>query len=156
MEPHNPIGTAFRENTIIDSFVEEMLNFTGLPNTYNSIYYQSSIRLAICPPNITSIYQRTFQACRNLLACAIPASCTSWGDLCFYNATSLKALILFSKTPMGYFRQLQGCPTKLYVPDDSVDTYKGTWTSFVSRIYGHSQLAIDYPEYYERFIHIYD
>ena len=43
---------------------------------------------------------------------------------------------------------------RVYVPDDAVNTYKstGNWNRHSSLIYGHSQLAIDHPEYYERYI----
>ena len=44
------------------------------------------------------------------------------------------------------------------MPDDSVSAYKGAsyWSNYASSIFGFSQLAIDYPEYYDAYMHIYD
>lgn len=93
--------------------------------------------------------------------CVIPPTFTSAGAYLFYadNITALKASIWFPTTPptlsSNSLSRLRG---KIYVPDVSVSAYKSAsyWSNYASSIYGFSQLAIDYPEYCEAYIHIYD
>lgn len=44
----------------------------------------------------------------------------------------------------------------IYVPDNSVSAYKSAnyWSAIASRIYGFSQLAVDYPEYYAKYVNL--
>ena len=70
-------------------------------------------------------------------------------------------VIMFPVTPPTCLQgnnSLTRANSNFYVPDDSVSAYKSAsyWSNYASSIYGFSQLAIDYPEYYEAYMHIYD
>lgn len=65
----------------------------------------------------------------------IPASVTSIGDKAFYNIDTLTSLTFLSETPatLGqHALDTNNCP--IYVPADSVDTYKSAWSNYASRI----------------------
>ena len=146
-------------NTVIVNLID-LLNFASVTSFANNSFYNcSSIRFAVLPPNLVTMNQRGFQGCTSLLVCTIPSTFRTFGDLAFYNSTRIRALIFFCETPPSYNRTLNSTGSrKVYVPDDSVEAYKAAsgWSSYASSIYGHSQLAIDYPDYYEQYIHIYD
>lgn len=96
------------------------------------------------------------QHCTNLLVYVAPATLTSIaGRNWFYNDKKAKAFIIKSVNPPTLAaRFLQNATGKVYVPDDSVNTYKAAnnWSTNASSIYGFSQLAIDYPTYYDMYI----
>lgn len=98
----------------------------------------------------------------NVDVIVVPETCTILGGNGFINSNNIKALILKRGEVEGQYTGVQYRGTiyqysssfRVYVPDDAVNTYKsaGNWNQRSSLIYGHSQLAIDHPEYYERYI----
>lgn len=92
----------------------------------------------------------------------VPETCTTLRGNRFINSSHIKALILKRGEVSGQYTEVQYSGTitgysssfRVYVPDNAVSTYKsaGVWNQRSSLIYGHSQLAIDHPEYYERYI----
>lgn len=154
-----PLGTVFQSNSLISTGID-MLLFTAV-TTANSLFASNSnIKIGVCPPNTVSGV-RTFDRCPDMLVCTIPPKFNSAGIYLFYygGTTQLKASIWFPTTPPTISSaSLQGIGGRIYVPDESVADYKAAqyWSNYASSIYGFSQLAIDYPDYYERYIHIYD
>lgn len=148
------LGTVFDKNTLIVN-TADFLNFTAVTTepTISSTY---SLLYCICPPNITKMNSNAHQHCTNLLVYVAPATLTSIaGRNWFYNDRKAKAFIIKSVTPPTLAAQfLQYATGKIYVPDDSVNTYKAAnnWSTNASSIYGFSQLAIDYPTYYDMYI----
>lgn len=116
----------------------------------------------ICPPNLTSLGERSFQHSMNMRFCVIPSGVKVASSYTFYRDISgvRTRSLWFPTTPptinSNTLRNRDG--NTIYVPDASVADYKAAqyWSSYASSIYGFSQLAIDYPDYYERYIHIYD
>lgn len=90
-----------------------------------------------------------------MLVWVTPSCFRGFGRYTIYGCLKLQALIFKATTPPTIistsFSYSKG---KIYVPDDAVDTYKGAelWSDKASNIYSHSQLAIDYPDYYEKYI----
>ena len=73
----------------------------------------------------------------------------------WYYDRVLQAIILKPVNPPAVVSNTFSYHTgKFYVPDDSLEAYKTAenWSGVASLIYGYSQLAIDYPEYYEKYI----
>ena len=118
----------------------------------------SQLTHMVLPPSVETSGEGLNQHCTKLLLWVSPPNYKSGGNNSFYNCRALKAIIFNAITPPtipSYF--LTYSTGKLYVPDNSIEAYKAAsgWSGYESKIYGHSQLAIDYPDYYE-YIHIYD
>jgi hypothetical protein len=68
----------------------------------------------------------------------IPSICIEIGDQCFYRCTSMQYIKCLAGTPPylgnNAFDYTNNCP--IYVPDNSVDTYKSAtnWSIYASRI----------------------
>lgn len=118
------------------------LSTVDIPNsvTYLLRTFENCVSLeSIVIPNVVStIGDSTFGKCRKLSSITIPASVNSIGDFAFYDCTGLKQVVLLPEIPpvigVYVFMDTNNCP--LYVPADSIDTYKNDaqWKTFASRI----------------------
>lgn len=91
----------------------------------------------VIPNSVTSLYQRSFIQSTALTNMVIPSSVTSIGLYCFYQCSNLVSLTFLRETPPTLPTNALGSTSgskKLYVPADSVETYKSTWTSFANII----------------------
>ena len=91
------------------------------------------------PNSVTSIGGYAFYYCKGLTSVTIPDSVTSIGGYAFGYCSSLTNIIIQATTPptlanTNAFSNTNNCP--IYVPSESVDTYKAAtkWSSFASRI----------------------
>ena len=121
--------------------------------------YCSGLTSVTIGSGVTSIGQSAFNGCRSLTNIAIPDSVTSIGNSAFYNCTSLSSCTIGSGVTSIGSSVFYGCnylmgvtieattpPTlgnnalsgyfPIYVPCDSVNTYKAAsgWSSYASRI----------------------
>lgn len=86
----------------------------------------------------TSIGSRAFFECKSLSTVTIPNSVTSIEYGAFDNCTGLTSVTIEATTPptlgANAFNNTNNCP--IYVPAESVDTYKQAtnWSSYASRI----------------------
>ena len=100
--------------------------------------------------NYTTIGDRTFRNCSGLTEVTIPANISSIGDMAFYGCTSLQYIVCKGTTPatLGFntLTNTNECP--IFVPDSSVDIYKGRWTDYRDRIKAMSEYEqwIEYLE----------
>ena len=155
------IGTKFKNNTSITSFVE-LPYFTGAVAYDNSHYYYNAqnnngtifynctkMRKVKIPEGVTDM-QNTFRNCKALAFIDLPSTVIKTAGYIWSN-TPAKCLICRAATPPTFtqgdvYGKLN--PTLgLYVPDASVDTYKATsrWSAFASYIKPLSQFDVDYP-----------
>ena len=90
---------------------------------------------------VTSLSDGCFNNCYSVSSITIGTGVTSIGTSCFYNCSGLTSITCLPTVPptMGglMFIYTNNCP--IYVPDDSVDTYKSSWTEYSNRIYPLSQ-----------------
>ena len=89
------------------------------------------------PNTLTTIGKGAFQNCdENLTSITIPENVTSIGDSAFYDCEVLEEVICLATTPptLGteVFDNTHNCP--IYVPADSVNTYKTAWSQYEDRI----------------------
>lgn len=130
------------------------MNFTGV-TTIKGDFRSSTLKEAVLPPNATRIEADAFQWSSVMEVCVIPDGVTNITARQFYGCNNHPAIIFLPTTPPVYpsGTAVWGyCNGKIYVPDDSISAYNsaGSWSSVT--VYGFSQLAIDHPDYYERYI----
>jgi len=108
----------------------------------NFFDYCSSLKTVILPVNgLTLLGKLMFRGCNVLTGLEVPASVTSFGNDLFYDCKSMIYLKISSSVPPACSSANLGygfnAACKIYVPDDSVETYKGNswWSQYSSRIY---------------------
>ena len=104
--------------------------------TFQNCYSLSSITI---PDSVTSIGVYAFGSCRSLTTCTIGSGVTSIGNYAFNNCSGLTSVTIYATTPPtisnnSVFYNTNDCP--IYVPSESVDTYKNAlnWGLISSRI----------------------
>ena len=96
----------------------------------------SSLTSIDIPSGVTSIGSYAFNGCISLTSIDIPDSVTSIAGGAFYNCSGLTSIIFEATTPptLGVITlsNTNDCP--IYVPSESVEVYKSTWSNYASRI----------------------
>ena len=101
------------------------------------------------PSGTTKIRSFAFENCRNLTSVTIPETVEVIGGFSFGSCTSLTSITCLATVPptlddsiypVDPFNNTNNCP--IYVPAESVDTYKAAWTRYASRIVGYSPYAL--------------
>lgn len=102
-------------------------------------FKDSSITSLTIGSNPTSIGSSMFDNCTGLTTLVIPTNISSIGGYAFRNCTRLTSITVESVTPptlggIYVFNNTNDCP--IYVPSESVDTYKAAsgWKDYASRI----------------------
>lgn len=120
------------------------LTSINIPNSVTSIgqgafQYCTGLTSITIPDSVTSINVSILQNCTGLTNITIPNSVTYIGNIAFSNCTSLTSVTIQATTPptlgnANAFNNTNNCP--IYVPAESVDTYKSAtnWSSLASRI----------------------
>lgn len=91
------------------------------------------------PEGVTTIASRTFRYCNGLLKIVIPSTVTKISTQCI-NSISLSCIVSLPTTPptLEAATSIESIPTDcvIYVPDASVDAYKGAtnWSTYADRI----------------------
>ena len=105
---------------------------------YNQ-FFSSSITSLTIGSHPTSIGESMFQNCTGLTTLVIPSNISSIGGYAFRDCIGLTSITVESVTPptlggIYAFNNTNNCP--IYVPPESVDTYKAAsgWSSYASRI----------------------
>ena len=105
--------------------------------------------------NYTKIGYNTFKNCSGLTTVTIPANIREIESEAFYGCIKLDSIVCKATTPPTLtefganntiFTNTNECP--IFVPDNSVDIYKGRWTAYRDRIMGMSQYE-QWMEYLE-------
>ena len=92
----------------------------------------------IIPSTLTSIPRRCFYYARGLSSLEIPVSITSIGDEAFSDCMYMAYIVFYSTTPPtlgnNVFANVSS-DFKIFVPEESVDTYKSAWSEYADKIY---------------------
>ena len=87
--------------------------------------------------SVTNIGSQCFSSCSGLTSIDIPDLVTRLGYNCFVNCSGLTAITCLPTTPptsgWGMFDNTNNSP--IYVPNDSVGTYKSAWSDYAGRIF---------------------
>lgn len=93
----------------------------------------------IIPDSVTSIGQGAFYGCSSLTSIIIPSGVTGIGSGAFRNCSGLTSITVEATTPPTLLEGWSGgafygstCP--IYVPAESVEAYKTSWSSYADRI----------------------
>ncbi|MDY5042848.1 MAG: leucine-rich repeat domain-containing protein [Candidatus Cryptobacteroides sp.] len=123
------------------------LTSISIPESVTSIgggafYNCRSLTNISIPESVTAIGDYAFDGCSSLTSITIPESVASIGGMAFVNCRSLtstyiKATSLRTYGPYAF----DDCPTKIYVPSGSEETYKAGWPSYASRIVSYDYSA---------------
>ena len=84
--------------------------------------------------SVTTIGNNSFNGCTGLASVTIPNSVTTIGDGVLSGCTNLTAITILCETPPSIQSSALTSNCPIYVPANSVDLYKSTWTSFADRI----------------------
>ena len=120
----------------------------GSIESFPSIYYDgffegcSSLTSISIPESVTSIGESAFENSTSLTSVTIPESVTSIGNSAFKGCSSLTSTYIKATSLSTYGSDaFLDCPTKIYVPLGSEETYKAGWPSYASRIVGYDYSA---------------
>lgn len=146
---------SFGEN-YVGAIVDYVFTYCGLtsiaiPNTITSIGMSAFMECRNLSTvtfdvnsQLTNINNYAFYNCSGLTSITIPSSVTSIGSSAFANCSGLNYIVVESITPPSLgtsaFASTNKCP--IYVPRESVRSYKSSWTSYSLRIQGEA----DYTE----------
>lgn len=115
----------------------EVSNTVTSINSY-AFNYCSGMTTCTIGSGLTSIGDNAFYRCA-FTELTLPASLTSIGDMAFYDCSHLQSITILATTPPSLvnsraFTTGNSCP--IYVPAESVDTYKNTgiWSNIKNRI----------------------
>lgn len=129
-------------NKLIDKSIttvtEDMLSGETVIDDY-AFYYCSSLVDVVIPNSIITIGNDSFGYCHNITNITIPSSVVSIGNFAFEECSSLSNVTVKSITPptlgSNVFQSASSL-SAIYVPAESVDTYKSAsgWSRYVDII----------------------
>ena len=126
--------------------VEILCSIESFPSTGSDGFFEgcSSLTSISIPESVTTIGGSAFYGCSSLTSISIPESVTSIGDLAFRDCSSLTSAYIKATSLSTYGSDaFLDCPTKIYVPLGSEETYKAGWPSYASRIVGYDYSAAE-------------
>ena len=88
------------------------------------------------PRSLTSIGHSAFSDCTSLRSITLPATVTTIGDTAFQYCSGLASITCLATTPPAVYASFYGSDCPIYVPAESVDTYKAAtnWRVYENRI----------------------
>lgn len=133
-------------NYLFSSFGEHTVDYTIadsttiIANMFRACVDMKSVSL---PSGFTTVNGYGFQGITSLESVSFPETITTIGSQCFANCTNLKTFVITATTPptLGSNAFRYATSIAIYVPDDSVDSYKTSWSSHSGKIRALSTLT---------------
>lgn len=141
------LSNKFTRNTLITSF-EEWQYFTGI-TAVGENYFQvcSNLKFLTPPPTLTSLATYAIYQTSSLDHIVFPSSVTNLRNG-VAQAPRLRWVIVLATNPpsvnSGAFGSTGNC--KIYVPDESLTSYKSSWTNHTSRLKSLKDFPTDFPD----------
>ena len=141
------LGNVFKSNTSITSFAE-LQYFTGLKSIGIQAFQGcTSLASITFPANLETIGDAAFNGCTGLQEIEIPKSVTTIGKYAFYNCTGLTGIFCWNPAPVSLGNKMfDGSSCLIYVPTESISSYKEAWPSYASRISDIADTAIHFVD----------
>ena len=145
---------AFYDCSSLTSLVYNAHCFAYMPTSYSGAYaipegikqiaggaFDGCYKLTsvTIPNSVTSIGQSAFYRCTCLTSITIPNSVTSIGGWAFFDCIHLTSVTVKAETPptlgsYAFYNEYYNTNYPIYVPCDTLDTYKTAWADYASRI----------------------
>ena len=124
--------------SLINITIPNNVSFIGA-KSFSGCTSLTSVVINNRPGGNNSIGNYAFGNCISLTSVTIPGSVSRIGNYAFYRCSGLTSITVDRTTPptmggLNAFDNTNNCP--IYVPAESVDTYKNTygWSNYASRI----------------------
>jgi hypothetical protein len=110
----------------------------SLRNTgYSTFRECTKLTEIILPSGVTQVAAFSFRDCTSVTTIDIPETVTTLNDSCFRGCTATTSITMRGLTPpshsgVNHFMGTNSAP--IYVPAESIDTYKVVWASYKNRI----------------------
>ena len=99
--------------------------------------YCSTLTSATIPNSVTTFSEGAFENCNGLRSINIPSGVTSIGNDAFKNCSGLTSITINATTPPTIGTNVfSGSSCFIYVPCESVASYKNAWSMYADRIKG--------------------
>ena len=144
------MGTVFAQKAL-NSLIDVANKFTGVTTVGGGCFSGTVIDELVFPVNTVTVSANAANGNAKLYCLVIPSKVTSIAGNLTYYRLQLKATIFLPEDPpvitSSTFNYTTG---KVYVPD--VNHYKTADVWRDKTLYDFTQLAIDYPDYYEKYV----
>lgn len=125
-----------------DTFQNSSLISIDLPNSVTEIkgwcFANCSITSLTIPSSVTTIDSYLCNRSNSLSLIQFGNAVTSIGDL-ISNSNTLYSVVITTKTPPTVRGSFYGNLDKIYVPNESVESYKTAWTEYADKIVSISE-----------------
>jgi hypothetical protein len=119
---------------------------SGVTSIGDFAFWHCGLKNIDIPDSVTSIGTYAFNSCGSVTSVTIGSGVTGIGERGFDSCSNLTSITVKATTPptLAYyvFDNTNNCP--IYVPCESVNTYKSAWSKYSSRIY-----ALDCPHKFD-------
>ena len=131
----NVFGATIETNTYTNGV--GIITFNGNVTTIGDSAFsgRSNLTSVTIPDSVTTIGDYAFQFCTRLTSVTIPNSVTSIGEGAFYGCSNLTHIICMPQTPPTLGDSVLPDTTKIFVPRESLETYKSNLNSYSDRIF---------------------
>lgn len=152
------MGTTFYQNTSVRKIVDLHHLTSVITIPHQAFAYMTALETCVIWEGVTQLqYRWNFAYDSSLRVLVWPSTLQKITMETARNCTSLAVVICKAVTPPGYNTNYTGMFARgtvsgfrIYVPDESVDSYKATvgWSTYASYIVGKSSLPSEYAEYW--------
>jgi hypothetical protein len=113
----------------------------GITSIGSAAFADSNVVNIDIPKGVTTLYTESFNSCKSLQSIVLPETITTINGFSFNACKALKTITVHAITPplLGS-NNYTNSVIDVYVPDESVEAYKASWSIYADRIKPISEL----------------